>query len=156
MDPNTAPVPLRERLGPDGTYGLVQLLETVRADWTGEVLSLSTERFERTLAQELATLRATLREEMARGDAELRVEMTRGDAALREDLAREGAALRVEIATARTELKVEMQEGFGALRQQMASDRFELLKWSFLFWVGQVITVVGLVGVMLRAFSPPG
>ena len=40
------------------------------------------------------------------------------------------------------------------IRQDIATNRFELLKWSFLFWVGQVIAVVGLVGVMLRAIGP--
>ena len=62
----------------------------------------------------------------------MRVEMARSEARVREGIAQQGAAL----------------------RQEMAVNRFELLKWSFLFWVGQVFAVVGLVGVMLRAFSP--
>jgi hypothetical protein len=32
----------------------------------------------------------------------------------------------------------------------MAADRVELLKWAFAFWVGQLVSVVGLVALLLR------
>jgi hypothetical protein len=42
-----------------------------------------------------------------------------------------------------------------ALRSDVARDlsgvRSELLKWSFLFWVGQVATIAALLGFMLRS-----
>ena len=117
MDSNTVPAALWDRLGPEGTDGLVRLFETARAEWTGDVVNLSAERFERRLVQELATLR---------------VETARGRATLREEVARQGAALRVE----------------------MVTNRFELLKWSFVFWVGQVIAMAGLMAAMLSAFGP--
>jgi hypothetical protein len=62
----------------------------------------------------------------------LRVETARGNATLREEVARECATVRREI----------------------ADNRVELIKWSFLFWVGQVIAIVGLVGAMLRGLVP--
>jgi hypothetical protein len=40
------------------------------------------------------------------------------------------------------------------LRQDMATGRFELLKWCFLFWIGQVLAISGIVGVMLRLYRP--
>jgi hypothetical protein len=58
------------------------------------------------------------------------------------------------IAGVRTDLKSDMHEGFATIRQEMATNRFELLKWSFLFWIGQVLAIVGLVGAMLRALGP--
>ena len=91
---------------------------------------------------------------MAQQGATLRQEMTQQGATLREALAQESSALRIEIAGLRTELKGDMQEGFASLRLAIANDRFELLKWSFLFWVGQVFAIVALVGAMLRAFGP--
>ena len=36
------------------------------------------------------------------------------------------------------------------LRAEMASSRVELFKWCFLFWIGQVLAIGGLMGVMLR------
>ena len=36
------------------------------------------------------------------------------------------------------------------LRQEMAASRVELFRWCFLFWIGQVLAIGGLMGVMLR------
>ena len=46
-------------------------------------------------------------------------------------------------------LRVEMHQGFAALRTEMATTRIELLKWSFLFWVGQLGAVAALLSYML-------
>jgi len=48
-------------------------------------------------------------------------------------------------------LRLEMHQGFAALRQENATTRVDLLKWSFLFWVAQVATVAGLLAYMLPA-----
>jgi hypothetical protein len=93
------------------------------------VVSLAVERFERRLVEEIAGVR---------------VEMARSEARLREVIAGQGATLRVEMA-----------QLAAAIRQEMALNRLEVLKWAFVFWVGQVIAVVGLVGVMLRQTSRP-
>jgi hypothetical protein len=36
------------------------------------------------------------------------------------------------------------------LRVDMARDRFEVLKWMFLFWLGQVATMTAILSFMLR------
>jgi hypothetical protein len=36
------------------------------------------------------------------------------------------------------------------LRLEMAELRFELLKWSFLFWIGQLAAITGVLALMLR------
>ena len=56
-------------------------------------------------------------------------------------------ALQLEVAGVRQE----MRDGFSALREEIAIHHADQLKWSFLFWVGQVAVVVGLFGVLLRA-----
>jgi hypothetical protein len=38
----------------------------------------------------------------------------------------------------------------GDLRQEIAAGRVDLFKWCFLFWVGQVLAMSGIMGVMLR------
>lgn len=48
-------------------------------------------------------------------------------------------------------LRLEMHQGFAALRHENATTRVELLKWSFLFWIGQVAAIAGLLAVMLPA-----
>jgi hypothetical protein len=96
-------------------------------------LAACTDRFERRLVETSAALRlemhdgfATLRQEMDSGLAALRQEMRDGDAALRQ----------------------EMTGGFAALRQEMALRHTDLLKWCFLFWLGQVAVIAG---ILLRA-----
>jgi hypothetical protein len=44
-------------------------------------------------------------------------------------------------------LRLEMQKGLTDLR-------VELLRWSFFFWVGQVVAVASLLAFMLRGISP--
>lgn len=65
-------------------------------------------------------------------------------------LVEETSKLRVEMAQLGGELRCEMQSGFAALRQEMTAGRFDLLKWAFVFWVGQVVSVVGIVALLLR------
>jgi hypothetical protein len=65
-------------------------------------------------------------------------------------LVEETSKLFVEMAQARGETR----EGFANLRQEMTAERFELLKWVFGFWVGQLIGVAGIVGLLLRAIQP--
>jgi hypothetical protein len=42
-----------------------------------------------------------------------------------------------------------MYQGFAGLRQEIATVRVELLKWSFLFWAGQIAAIAGLLSYML-------
>lgn len=48
-------------------------------------------------------------------------------------------------------LRLEMHQGFASLRQENATTRVELLKWSFLFWIGQVAAIASLLAYMLPA-----
>ncbi|MGB7219310.1 MAG: hypothetical protein WBD07_10925 [Vicinamibacterales bacterium] len=61
---------------------------------------------------------------------------------LQVDMVQLGADLRGEMAGLRTEM--------AGLRTEVAAKRFELLKWAFLFWVGQLVSVVGIIAFMLR------
>src|SRR5262245_982607 len=38
-----------------------------------------------------------------------------------------------------------------AIVREIHDGRVEIIKWSFLFWIGQVAVVAGLLAVMLRA-----
>jgi len=37
------------------------------------------------------------------------------------------------------------------LSTQIAAGRFDLIKWSFAFWLGQLVALVGILSVMLRS-----
>jgi len=86
---------LRERLGHEASLGLVELVESDRTEWSERVLSIAVERFERRLAEELASLRVAVVREMHEG-------------------------------------------------------RVDVLKWGFLFWVGQVAAFAAVLAFMFR------
>ena len=125
MQVAAVPGPVREQWGVDATERLIQLLDVSHREWRADVMAACTERFERRLGDEVAGLR---------------VQIAQTEAVLRRDMAEMGAAIRVETA----------QMGAG-IRQEIAANRVELLKWCFLFWIGQVVAIGSLVGVMLRA-----
>lgn len=47
-------------------------------------------------------------------------------------------------------LRVQIAQVEATLRADMAAGRVEFIKWSFLFWVGQVLALTGILTVMLR------
>ena len=59
-----------------------------------------------------------------------------------------------EISALRVDLGRELQAGLAGVRQELATTRVELLKWSFLFWLGQVGAMAGLLAFMLHRTGP--
>ena len=113
-------------------------LQTEIAGLRGE-MSGGFARSEGSLRTEIAGLRGEMSGQLARTEGGLRTEM----AGLRVEMAQTQGALRVELVR-------EMQVGFGAIRQELADNRVEFLKWAFVFWVGQFFAVAGLVGFLMR------
>lgn len=68
-------------------------------------------------------------------------------------LGTEVSSLRVEVTREISALREDMYRDHSALRQDFTRDlsgvRVELLKWSFLFWIGQVAAMAGLLAFML-------
>jgi hypothetical protein len=131
MEPARIPSVLAERLGDDASAALLGLFAEQSRACVDGVMRQCTERFERRLVEETSTLRlemAQLRQEMHDGFSSVRQEMNVGLSAVRQ----------------------EMNVGLSAVRQEMHAGRFELLKWAFVFWVGQLVSVAGIVGLLLR------
>jgi len=49
-----------------------------------------------------------------------------------------------------SKLRVEMATLGGDFRQEIAKDRFELVKWMFLFWVSQLAAMSAIMSFLLR------
>ena len=60
-------------------------------------------------------------------------------------LIEECGRLRAEMTSLRAELRADFRVG-------LAEQRADFIKWSFLFWIGQAVTVVGTVAGLLVAF----
>lgn len=95
MRSNGLSTALRDRLGHEGTIGLLELFESERVAWSDHVLNLAAERFERRLAQEIAELRV-------------------------------------------------------AVVREIHECRVDMFKWSFVFWIGEVAALAGLLAFMFR------
>jgi hypothetical protein len=164
----TAVRALREKLGDEAMGGLQTFVDAARREWKDEVLTRASERFDRRLGEEMGALRldmakefATVRAETAREFAAVRVEMAAMRTELRAEMAGMGAGLRTEIAGMGAALRTEMagmgaglrteMAGMGAgLRTEMAATHFSMLKWAFIFWIGQFAAVSAMMALLLR------
>ena len=54
-----------------------------------------------------------------------------------------------EISHFREEIREGLRDGLTSVRQEIATTRVEMLRWSFLFWIGQVAAMAGLLAYML-------
>jgi hypothetical protein len=95
MRATSVPQALRERLSHDATIGLLEFVGAEQAEWSDRVLTVGVERFERRLAEELATLRV-------------------------------------------------------ALVQEIHEGRVQTIRWTFVFWAGQITAFMALLAILLR------
>lgn len=133
VTPEMFPTAVRQRLGDAGTTALGEVLDFHKDD----VVTLVTDQFERRLNHECGALRAEM--------AEMQGALRGAIGELRGELRGEMAALKTELRSEMKELRTEMRSDF---KVELANARADLLRWSFVFWVGQVAAVVGLVAVL--------
>ena len=125
MDVGDVPVALAERLGTEATGGLVRLFNAARESLD----DVRGEWSEQVLSLAVERFERRLVEETSK----LRVEMAQGFS---------GLELR---------LRQEMGDLEGRLHKEIGGFRVESLRWSFLFWVGQVAAMAALLSFMLRS-----
>ena len=87
-----------------------------------EILAMADERIERRLAEESAATRQEI--------AAMRAEM-----ATRNDL---------------NDFRQDMAAGFMRMERELANTRVDMVKWSFMFWTGQCLAILGFLFVFLR------
>jgi hypothetical protein len=146
VDVDDVPAALQARLGAEACSALLQLLDRSHEEAREAMVGACTERFERRLVEETSALRL----QIAQVEGNLRHDIAELGAALRGEMAGLGAALRSEAADQRASLRGDMADLRASLREDIASVRVDILKWSFLFWIGQVLAVGGMLGVLLR------
>ncbi|MDI7278032.1 MAG: hypothetical protein QME94_18790 [Anaerolineae bacterium] len=98
---------------------------------------------------------ATLRSDMERGDNALRTAMQEGLAALRSDMEKGLAALRSDmekgdnaLREGLAALRLEIERGDNALRIEIHRTHASQIKWMFVFWVGQVAVILGILRLL--------
>jgi hypothetical protein len=86
------------------------------------IIQLTTEKFERRLAEECGDLRV--------------------------DMSGEFGKVRAEMQQGFGDVRVEMHQGFGSIRTEMADRNAELLKWALVFGATQTATLAGVIALM--------
>ena len=125
------PEALREKLGPEGARALADLLNEASVQTRGDVIEIAASRFERRLAEQTATFETRLAELTARFEGRL-AEQT---AKFERRLAEETGKLRAEI---------------GELRADMGAFEARITRWMFIFWVGQIGVLLGIIFAFFR------
>ena len=115
------------------------------------------DRFERRLVEETSKLRVEMAQGFGalRGEiASLRQDMTALASTLRQEMAAGTGTIRQEMAAATSTIRQEMAAATSGLRQEIANQKLEMLKWAFLFWVGQFFAIASLMFLLIRILRP--
>lgn len=129
------PKVLREKLSDEGADALVDLINRANDKQKEDILTFLEEKFETKLlsAEEKISSKISIVEEK-----------------FERRLAEEIGKLRNEIAEARAELRTEITEAKATLEVKGESNKADLIKWMFIFWVGQVAVLTGILFAFFR------
>ena len=155
------PEPLQRALGAEGAPALVSLLNEVGLAVRASVTALAVERFERRLAEELGRLRAELHEHVSGLRAEfhaalhaevgsLRAELHEQVGTLRAELGEQVGSLRAGLHEQLGTLRAGLHEQLGSVRAAMLGSEARITRWMFVFWVGQIGALLGILFAFFR------
>ena len=120
------PRALRDKLGEEGSDALVDVLNMQGDENKQSVIDLAEQRFEAKLAKETSLLR----EEMAGFDTKLKHEIS----ILREEMIRSDLSI-----------KEDLLKSIQTVSENVQTTRADLIKWMFIFWVGQLFAIGGIL-----------
>ncbi len=116
--------PLRDRLGDEATESLTEIIRELDLEARKDALALAEERFERRLTEEIAKVNERLTLEIGKVNERLTLEIGKVNGRITEESGR---------------LMVEIQRV-----------RADLIKWMFIFWLGQIGVLSGIIFVMMK------
>ena len=134
----TIPRILQEKLTEEGADALVEILDKVEERSEAHTLQVAEERFEKKLEQ----VKFELKEDISKVDK--RLELVKSE--LKQEISDTKAELREEISKVDRRLEQVRAE----LKTDIANVRADLIKWMFIFWAGQVITITGILIAFLK------
>ncbi len=147
----TIPKILTEKLTEDGANALVEILDKVEDRSEAHTLQVAEERFEKKLEQTKSELKdninksgTELMEEISKVDK--RIEQVKSE--LKNDINQAKSELREEI----NRVDKRLEQVKSELRTDIANTRADLIKWMFIFWIGQFASIVGVITAILFAF----
>ena len=113
------PRSLRDKLGDEASESLVEMLNQYSQENRESIIGSATQRYEIHLANEMSHLKTELKADIF----DLREEMMRIDHSIRSDLGSE----------------------ISELRDEMHRNNTNVIKWMFVFWIGQIGALIGVL-----------
>ncbi|MEO0279522.1 MAG: hypothetical protein ABIM98_01415 [candidate division WOR-3 bacterium] len=135
----TIPKVLREKLGEDGVDALIELLNASNEKLKIDLIDLQTEKYEKKLTEEINKLRA---EDIAKLDKRITEENAKLDKRIAEEInklrSEDIARLDKRITEETAKLDKRITEETEKLRVEILKSFANIIKWIFIFWVGQI------------------
>jgi len=129
------PKGLRERLGDDGVDALVEVLSQVEASARDASILVVEERFERRVSEEGAKINMRITEEVAKVNNRITEEVAKINNRITEEVLKLDNRITEEVAK---------------LRVEVSRVQSNLIKWMFIFWLGQVGAMIGILFAFFR------
>ena len=120
----TVPKILREKLGEDGAEALVALINAAGDQTKTDTLTFVEEKFERRLSEETSKLDRRITEEVTKLDRRITEEAAKLDRRITEEVAK--------------------------LDVKISEVKADLIRWMFIFWIGQVGALLGILFAFFR------
>ncbi|MEW6104404.1 MAG: hypothetical protein AB1630_11425 [bacterium] len=135
------PRPLREKLGEDGIDSLIDVLNKSEERVKEDVITLSAEKFERRLSQEISGVRSDLA--ILEGKFETRI--TQETSKIDKKITEETAKLDKRITDETAKLDKRITDETARLRVEIKSNYASIIRWMFIFYLGQVTSIIGVL-----------
>ena len=114
---------LQEKLGEEGSDAFVKVIKEIDNEARKEALVVAEEHFEVRLSEEMGKLR----QEFSEFKEEMRTELS----GFKDSMGREISSLKVE----------------------NAKTKADMIKWMFIFWIGQIGVLSGIMFAIFKMFS---
>jgi len=90
------------------------------------------------------------REDLIKEIGSVRKDLTREISSVRNDLTKEIGSLKEEIAKEMGGVRKDFAQEIGILRAETANGKADMIKWMFIFWIGQIAATFGLIILYLK------
>jgi len=156
----TIPEVLRERLGSEGADAFAEVIRGVDLEARKDAIVIAEERFERRLVEETSKINERTTIEIGKVSAEIgkvneRITIEIGKvnvemAKINERITIEVGKVNERITTEMVKVNERISEETRKLRLDMAEMRADIIKWMFIFWVGQIGVLLAIIFTTIR------
>ena len=142
----TVEKPLKDKLGDDGVESLIHLLNATNREHKEDVLQFVEEKFERRLTEEISKLNERIISEAGKINERMTEEIGNVNERMTEEIGNVNERMTEEIGNVNERMTSEISK----VNVSMADMEKRLVKWMFIFWVGQIGVIMGLLFAFFR------